>query len=537
MLRFMVFDGDAPATEWPLRNCYLLGADGHPMRADIRFEDGQIVCEKRESGTAALALMHRVGELGELSIQTCLLPEREQPYNLTLELARHRLMTLYTKLEDWSMFDLATDHPVTERAEESRRMFVEALCMQGEQPALTAQLAQKCLVASLDGTEELALAHSELLLNRRKKAGMIPKAPIGCGVPIASESDRLRAGVRSSFDFLLLPCPWRVIAPEEGEYRWAPMDSWVTWASRNRMPVIAGPVISFAGGDAPDWLHLWEHDYESVRDLVYEHLERVISRYKNVVMVWDVASGLHINQQFSLTFEQLMDMTRMAAMLVKKIQPNAKVMIELQQPFGEYYAANQRSIPPMMYADLMMQSGIPFDVLGLRLTMGQARPGQFTRDLMQVSNLLDHLAAFGKPVHLAIGSPSHPVTSAMIADPESNGPVDAASGYWRQPWSETVQSHWLEAVMQIAISKPFVDGVAWREIVDHPDMELPMAGLITDDLHAKSSLRRLVQFRRSLFPGGQPLSSASRERERTSGLLETPGAGEEASSAQDPLTP
>ena len=39
-------------------------------------------------------------------------------------------------------------------------------------------------------------------------------------------------------------------------------------------------------------------------------------------------------------------------MAVKKIQPNARVLIEIREPFGEYYANNQRSIPPMMYADL-----------------------------------------------------------------------------------------------------------------------------------------------------------------------------------------
>src|SRR5438045_2909649 len=99
MLKFQVFEAGQPATRWPLRNAHLLGADHSAMRGSIRFEQGLLVCEKKESGAAALALQQDVGDCGELTLQTCLLPDREEPYLLTLELARHRLMTLYNKFE------------------------------------------------------------------------------------------------------------------------------------------------------------------------------------------------------------------------------------------------------------------------------------------------------------------------------------------------------------------------------------------------------------------------------------------------------
>src|SRR5690606_10989588 len=122
---------------------------------------------------------------------------------------------------------------------------------------------------------------------------------------------------------------------------------------------------------------------------------------------------------------------------------------------------------------------ISFDGFAIRLLMGQACAGQYTRDLMQISNLLDGFAVFGKPVFLTLAAPSQPVTSMMIASAESNDPVDAESGYWRRPWSPQVQSHWLEAVFQMAISKPFIEGVAWQEFRDHPDVEVPLSGLVS----------------------------------------------------------
>lgn len=498
MFKFLVFDGDRLAADWPIRNAYLLGADGNAMRSEIKFEDGAIQVHKREAGTAAFAIQHQVGDIGELTLQTCMLPESDEPYLLTLELARHRLMLLYTKLEEWGMFDLSEDHPVSRRASAARDRFINALCLQHQDAAEASRVAQQALIAAIDGSEELALAHSELLLNKRKSAGAVPKAPIGCGITIEHNDDRLKAGLRNHFDFVQLPVPWKVVAPEENGYAWDRLDDWAQWAGRARMPVIAGPVISFEPACLPDWLYIWEHDYDTVRDLIYEQVERVVNRYKNVVQVWNIVSGLHVNSHFTFTFEQLMDLTRMCTMLVKKVQPGAKVMIELRHLFGEYYAQNPRSIPPLMYADMVVQSAIGFDALGLRLTMGQAAQGQHARDLMQISALLDQFSHTGKPLYLTVCAPSEPVTEMMIARPESDEPVDPNCGYWRRPWSEPVQSRWLEAVFQIAISKPFVEAIAWQDLIDYPNIELPLSGLLDEEIRLKQAFRRLAGFRQGL---------------------------------------
>lgn len=498
MLKFRVFEGDQPAKQYAIRNAYLIGSDNSAMRANITFADGMLVCDKRESGVAALALQHPVGECGELTLQTCLLPDREEPYLLTVELVRHRLMVLYNKSEDWGMFDLRPEHPVTRRVEMARKLFIEALCMMRDQPARADKIARDALVAAVDGSEELALAHADLLLNRRKSTGALPRYVFGCGVHLEQTDPRIRAGMLSNFDFLALPTPWRMLAPEEGDYRWGLMEDWARWARENEVPIIAGPLVSFESNNLPDWLFIWEHDYETVRDLIYEHVERVVTNFKDTIRVWNVVSGLHINSHFTVAFDQLMDLTRMATMVVKKAQPGAKVLVEIRQPFGEYYSQNQRSIPPLMYTDLMMQGGINFDALSIKLMMGQSSPGQFARDLMQVSSLLDQFAPFGKPVNLVVAVPSEPIGAEMIAVPDPNHPVDPNCGYWRKPWSAMVQSHWLEALIHVALSKPFIESISWNELMDHADIELPLSGLVTETLQPKSAYRRMATFRRLL---------------------------------------
>jgi hypothetical protein len=498
MLKFEVFENAGPAKSWPLRSAYLVGADGNPIRGTLEFEGGAIVADKREAGSAALVLLHPCGDLGELVLQTCLLPERDEPYLLNLELARHRLMTLYSKLEDWSMFELPADHPVLKRLEEARQLFVESLCLRNHDPVKSDELASKCLEAAIDGTEELALAHSDLLLNRRRETRAVPKLAIGSGIAPSMSDERVRMGLSSNFDFVLVPAPWKMLCPTENTYDWSVLDSWAEWAGRAKVPLSLGPLLCFAPDQMPDWVYIWEHDYDTIRDVAYEHIERVLERYRDRVSSWNILAGVHVNQHFPFNFEQIMDLTRMSAMLVKKMHPQGRSSIEVRQPFGEYFASNARSIPPHIYADLIVQGGVPFDALSIRMPTGQSLPGQFTRDLMQMSMMLEQFGVFGKPIRLIVSAPSQPVSSMMIADPSNEEPVDDRCGHWRRPWSPNVQSHWLEAVYQVAMSKPFVEAVIWDDLIDHSNIVLPMGGLVAEDFQIKPAFRRLVSFRQSL---------------------------------------
>lgn len=492
MLKFQVFENGQLAKDFPMRNVHLVGADDIGVRSHIRFEDGFIIIDKSSVGPAALALQVNLEEVGELMLQTCLLPERPEPYNLSLELARHRLMKTIAKQEDWAMFDLAEDHPATRRIALAKRKFIEAL--NSDHPAEIDRLGRQSLVTAIDASEELALAHADNMLSRRRQNGALARNIFGCGIHLAQSTDRVANTLLANFDYLRVPTPWRQLEPEEQEYNWSMLDAWCEWAFRNRLPIVAGPIVSFHPSVVPDWLYIWEHDYDTVRDLLYEHIERVVTRYRSVVTLWNVVSGIHVNNHFTFSFEQLMDLTRMAIMLVKKVHPTGRTLIEITHPFGEYYANNQRSIPPIMYAEMVLQAGVPFDGFGLKLLMGQASEGQWTRDLMSVSALLDRFNGLGKPVHVtAVAVPSEQL---QPSEGKSNGEGDP--GYWRKPWSPVVQGHWLEAFYHVCLSKPFVESVAWANLTDYEGAELPAGGLINEELKPKTAFRRLVGFRKML---------------------------------------
>ena len=93
--------------------------------------------------------------------------------------------------------------------------------------------------------------------------------------------------------------PWVDLEPREGSYSFGPTDKWIEWAVRTaKVPVVAGPVIDFRASSTPDWLYIWENDYETLRDLVIEHMQAVVTRLRRTITRLTAASGLHVFTNF-----------------------------------------------------------------------------------------------------------------------------------------------------------------------------------------------------------------------------------------------
>jgi GH35 family endo-1,4-beta-xylanase len=500
MLRFRVFKEGVSPADFDLSTAYLVGSDSVPIRGEFSYFEGEIFCRKRAAGPAALNVLWETKNFGSVMLETTRLPERDEPYNLNLELARGRVMRLMQKREEWGLFDILEAGTVNEKAIDARDLLLEAITHQ-EDGAKASGFADKCLQMVLPLSEQAALTHADLLLQRRIATRNFPRGAFGVRVDPAMATEQYRRLLLPTVDFVRMPMWWKTIEPAEQQFAWQQIDEWMDFLRRARVPVVAGPLVHFSNVSIPDWLYIWEHDYETVRDLLYEHVDRVAQRYGPHVVLWNVLSGLHVNAQFSFTFDQLMDLTRMTVGLIKKTNQNARTMIELTQPWGEYYATNQRSIPPLLYAEMIVQSGIQFDVFGVQLRFGIPRDGCWQRDLFQISSLLDRFAPLGKPLMIsALQVPSYPT------DPTGG----TGAGIWRKPWSEALQAKWLEAVTDIALSKPYVEAICWNDLSDPkapiPSHQVPFGGLANHDNSPKQAAKTWGSLRRAVagFRQGQP---------------------------------
>ena len=484
MIAFAVYTNGKKEKRADLAGAYLVGTDDVALRAEITFKDGVIECQKRPAGPAGLVLPWRVADVGKVLVETARLPERDKPYVLQVELARGRLMRIAQKVEDWGLGDYEGARSLLEQVGEARDLLIKAL--QADSQAEAAGFGEQSLAAAVMVSESLTRFHAQEFLARRRQTGGFSRRVMGCSISLEKPTEVAQKRLIEAFDFVTLPTVWRDIEPSEQTFNWKPLDAWVEVLTKQRIPIKGSPLLSFTESNVPDWLYIWEHDFDTIRDLAFEHVQRVVNRYGQYIQTWDVISGIHATTCFSFNFEQLMELTRMAAALTKQVAPRSVAIIDPVAPWGEYYARNQRTIPPLLYADMAVQSGVNFDAFGLRFYFGGGADGLHIRDMFQISSLIDSFAKLGKPVH---------ITGVQVPSGSNIEPDTSEGGTWRAGWNEQVQADWLGEFLELALSKPFVETVSWRGLVDRKSHEMPHGGLLSSGLAPKAAYNRLIEVR------------------------------------------
>jgi len=497
----VLVEGKAPS-ELPLDLVYMTSFEGQPIRARFHYvpETGLLFCERRSQGLAALNLPWPVQGGSRLMMRTSFLPDRgEAAYLLPLELARGRLADVWRKRDEWGYaFGGPTDEADGE-FQEVRLLLAQAQTVQ-DSPLAASGLAEEALARSLVLGERLVQLDSRQNLAGRRRRGELARVDLGCHWTPADVPLRAQDRFSETFNYAILPFTWRDIEPREHEYEWKWHDDWVQWFEAKGLAIKGGSLVRFAERHLPDWVWIWENDFETIRDYLFDHVERCVQRFRGRVDHWDAVTGLHVENCMNLSMERVIEVARVCCHAVKRTDPVAKVVLDLVCPWGEYYATNQKSIWPYQYAEMCMNAGVTFDVVGLQFCAGTAGVGFHARDLMAVSDLLDRFGGLGKPVHVTAAG----VPSATVPDPDAAlGGANhrpGTGGVWRQPWDEAVQAEWAGEFYRLAIAKPFVTAVSWRDFSDQRGHALPHGGLLRKDGQPKAAFQRLAALRQEIWP-------------------------------------
>jgi GH35 family endo-1,4-beta-xylanase len=397
-------------------------------------------------------------------------------------------MRISVKQEEWGLFDYPGMEDINARIDMARSLFIGALQKLDDPPA-AARLADEALALAMIASDEMCSFHAAVFLARRKQQGGFSGRVLGVCLPLGANDPRLIQSAAGSFDFVRVPLTWREIQPKERGVKYDTLDNVIKQARKAGLGVRAGPLLNFGVQFVPDWMYIWENDYEAITDFAREHVRRSVMRYAGKVDAWIVASGLHADSVFAFSFEQIMDLTRTAVAVTKQADPRTQVVLDIVQPWGEYYARNQRTVLPLLYAEMAAQGGVAFDAFGLQLLFGLGAEGYHLRDALQISSLLDRLANLGKPLHItAVSVPSKPTSG----------------GSWRGSWSEQTQADWLAAFIQVALSKPFVESVCLNSLADCVGVGASTGGVVSGDLSPKPAYKRIAAIRSQLGIGRGP---------------------------------
>ena len=480
MLRFAVHDEHGPATSWDLNAPLLLDQEDLVVPGTVRFRDGCIECKRAGSRAIGLGLLYDTGACGRLALQTCLLPDREEPYHLTVELARHRIAIFLAKSEEWQMLDLSEEHPAMALWESARQLLTKSLV--AKDPGVAERHAREALVKGIEASERLAMAHAEILLHRRYQERPASSTTLGVRVHPVRHGSAIGDLLKKHFDLVVMPMQWPVLVPSKGRYDWEHTDRWMAWAQDNQVKVVAGPLVDLNAGGLPEWI---SSDPERVSDLAYEHVERVVARYGDVIGMFCTTSGVNTNTACQFSRKQMISLERSLSVLVRQGRRGRRVMIELSQPFGEYLSTQDEALSPFVYLEQLAQEGIRLDAIGLRMLFGAASSGMEARDLMQIGRLLDRFFLLEMPVLLTnVGVPSEQ--------------VDAAGGWWYDSWSDERQAKWVSRLMPLALSRPYIESIFWTDLYDHESTLPVCSGLLNAQGKPKPALQRMLALRKRL---------------------------------------
>jgi len=483
-LKFQVFKDGKIAKDFALSATYMFGADTAPLRTSskIRFKNGSIECSKKSPESAGFALLWPVDGFGRTLLSTTRLPERKRPYNLNVELARARLMQITLKREDWSLFEEETNS-FAGLAHQAQELFIEALQNIADAPKASV-LADESLKKALVFSEKLATKHAELFVAAKCENKALGRHSLGCRIDLhLMDNAKYRKRLFDMFGYVTIPVNWAQIESEKGRYDFSAIDHCIDILVGRRLAICAGPLLYFSTDYLPKWLGEGKREFEKIREAAYEFVSRIVTRYTRYIHAWRVISGMNAQNDFAFNFEQIIEITRTACLAARSADSKSRKVVEILLPWGEYYAYKKNTIPPLVYADMVIQSAINFDAFALQLHFGKDQPGMHVRDMMQISSMLDYFAPVVKPLHIT-----------SVAIPSRNGPGDQdcqVAGTWHREWDQSVQSDWIEQFYKIALGKPFVNSITYSNLADTEDIMISGSGLLTEKFEPKETFLTL----------------------------------------------
>lgn len=486
IMRFIV-SPPGRMTEETVEQAYLSGLDRIPWQVQTRAAEGQLILERPISESATLHVPWDVPGFGRLVISTGSLMERDQPYHLPLELARGKIGQVRNQMADWQSIGLQVPGPVASKLDEAVWVLGRAAVTRDGGPPSAPQ-AEEALRLGVEAAQMLALCYTEQAITvRRRVNGKLP-ANLAGDLGIGLLDDNTAALFLQTFNAAAIPFSWREVESAEGAYVWTVTDTQVEWCRAHGLTVYGGPLVQLDRRTLPDWLYVWEGEFEDILSFVCEYVQAVVTRYRGKVGVWQCAGRLNSSDTLSLSEEEALRLAARVIELVRTLDPDTPVVISFDQPWAEYLNRREMDFPPLHFADALVRAGLGLSGLMLEINLGFHPGGTLARDPLDFSRQLDHWSLLGLPLHLALCVPSSPHDDPLARRRVRLSPESC---------STRMQQAWVAQFVPLLLAKPYVQGVIWNQLRDCEPHEFPHGGLFDLRRQPKPALRTLTSIRQA----------------------------------------
>ena len=477
-------------SEEAIDRAYMAGMEYIPWRTRTTWAEDQLVVEREEDESGSFYIPWNVQGHGELVLSTTRLMEWPKPYNLPVELARGTLNRLRNQLAVWQPQGFVPTEDCTAKLKEATAKFIKAATSLHD-PLGAAEQAEAAIREGLDAiavlgkdfvSQVFALRHQQ-----SPKLGTLLVGDIGTRPLSPTQTKHFL----SAFNSASVSFNWRDVEINEGEHDWTEADKQIEWCRRHGLKICSGPLLHLNQRQFPDWLYLWEDDFDTIRQYALQYVEAAVKRYSNVVHIWHCAAGMNTLGTLSLPEEYKLRLTVDAIETVHKADTrSAPVVISFDQPWAEYLARADLDLSPLHFADALVRADLRVSGLGLEVNLGYWPGGTLSRDLLEFNRLIDQWSQLGLPLLFYLTIPSSDAPDSL-ARPNAKALANTSP----QGLSVKSQLQFASELIPMLVSKQCVHGVVWNQLCDSQPHEFPHGGLFDNQENPKPALTALAKLR------------------------------------------
>ena len=495
VFKFRLNPADLGTWRPELKRAYVTGQDRTPGRVAVVLKPGMLTVSRPSPESGRFHVPWLVEGFGTPVIATATLAERAAPYDLGVELARGRLNDVRNQAADWSMLGLKIPVGLDALIAEAQRAFARAATSRDD-PAAAQEGADRCLVAACRAGEELAASYTEQVIKKRLEHA--PKLPTHLGIALDGnpKAQAWSTPILEGINAARVRCPWGAVAADEGQFRWEETDLQLHWARKRKLIPTIGPLLDLRPAALPDWLWLWEGDYEEIQTQAADFVRQAITRYKGKVAGWHLIHRVASAEILGLSEEEQVRLTARLIQVARQVDPQVPLIVDFDRPWAEWLASSPYQLGPLHLADSLARADLGLTGIGLEIAPGYGPAGSLMRDLFEFSRLLDLFALVNLPLHLSFAFPS-----AGGPDPRATEPGQVDPMQWPGPPSAAQQAQRARRWMSLAAAKPFVRSITWLQPTDALPHLFGHAGLFGLDGKPKPAFEALKGIKAAYLGG------------------------------------
>jgi hypothetical protein len=468
----------------------MAGLEGLPWVTRCVPQGDYLLVDREVNESGVLCFPWRVPGHGELMLSTTTMMERDEAYHLPLELARGTVHRLKSQLSNWQLVGLRSNTALDDKVHHATQLLAKAATRQN-QPDAISPIANRAIQAAMEAIDDLCDVYGEQALSLRLQSGPVSTL-VGCRLDHVPEG-RAAQYILEAFNAIHIPFTWREIESEPEKLDWEKYDRLVDWAREHGLKICGGPLLFLDQRALPDWIYLWEEDWEELEGYVLNHISAVVNRYKGKIHLWNVAGRVNSNQALAIDEEQMLRLVVDGVEKVRQLDTRIPIVISFNQPWSEMMGLHDRDLPPLHFADTLARAELGVAGFGLELQWGYWPNATPERDLIELSRLVDRWTMLGFPMLMQITSPSSgepdPLAkqnSKPIVDPESGRP------------NTTSQMRDMQKMLPVLLAKSSVQALFWNQWSDAETHDYPHGGLLDAAGKPKPVLKVLADMRRKM---------------------------------------